>query len=578
MAIAENIPYYPSMPPATGDILRGESLRQRSYRLRNDNHRAFDVHSILAARGIFDPEVFLKPKIARDFPDVERLIDIDRAADRIAHAVMNQERVLIFGDYDVDGASSSAILGRWFRSMGLKVDIYIPDRFLDGYGPSEGALLKAGANAHDLTIFVDCGTASASLLNDLGCDAIVIDHHMQQGLLPTVVAVVNPHRHGDTSGLKMLCAAALCFLVVRAAQTALVAKKYFSREDAPSLMPLLELVALASVADVVPLTGPSRLFTAKGIDVMRRMPSKSIAALMKVSGVTDISASKIGFTIGPRINAGGRIGGGSNEEDGGLGVRLLMSEDPEEILDIAAKLDAMNANRQSIEKSCLEEAMERASLQAAMGVSVVMLVADDWHPGVVGIVAGRIKERFDLPAIVAARSGDLFKGSGRSIAGFDLGSIVLAAREKGLLQSGGGHAVACGISCLPERWEELCEFMQGRDRPIMAPIEIDALVDIADVSFDAIESMEALQPLGQGMPSVRIAVGGFQVDRARNFGNGHIRFECGGNIEAIAWRAADDGLFTTDLEGKCVTIIGSARINEWNDRRKVQIDIQDIVR
>lgn len=577
MAISENVPHYPSLPQATGKVLRGKSLRNRSYRLRNDEHRSFDVRSILAARGILDHEIFLNPNIKRDFPKVDMLIDISLAADRIAYAVMNKQRILVFGDYDVDGASSSAILGRWFRSVGIQADIYIPDRFLDGYGPSTGALAKSDAESYDLTIFVDCGTASAALLNDLACDVIVIDHHMQQGLLPAVVAVVNPHQHGDRSGLNMLCAAALCFLVACSSQRALVNKGHLTEKNAPKLRPLLELVALASVADVVPLIGPSRLFTAQGIDVIERSPSEPIAALMKAAGVTEISASKIGFGLGPRINAGGRIGGGSHEAEGGLGVRLLMSEDADEITEIAAKLDAMNGQRQSIEKSCLEEAMDGAELQVAMGMPIVMLVGDDWHPGVVGIVAGRIKERFDVPTIVAARSGDIYKGSGRSIPGFDLGSIVVEARQKGFIEGGGGHAVACGISCRPDRWEELCEFMQGRERPVMAPIEIDALVDVADVSFDAIESLEALQPLGQGMPSVRIAVDGFRVDRVRNFGKGHIRLESGSDVEAIAWRAADDGLITADLEGEHVTIIGSAKVNEWNGRRKIQIEIQDIV-
>lgn len=577
MAISEMIPSWPGLPDPSGPVLPNKSLRGRQYRLRSKDHTSFDLESILRARGIEERESFLRPNLRRDMPDPMSLANMDKASKRIAQAVTRQEKVLIFGDYDVDGACASAIFVRWFAGLGQQVDVYIPDRFADGYGPSVPALKKAKADTYDLVIFVDCGTAAREVIDAMQSDVVIVDHHLPQGVVPSVIALVNPHLQDDFSGLGMLCAGALCFMAVVATQAVLKDDGYFGEASPPNLKYLLELVALCSVADVVPLVGPGRLFTAKGLEVMRTSPSPAISALMRVASVEDISAGRIGFALGPRINAGGRVGGGSSEVDGALGVRLLTSTDEHEVNDIAERLNKMNAKRQAVEADCISEAMDAAEIQDAMGQPIIAVYGNDWHPGVVGIVAGRIKERFDKPTIVAAMVEGLLSGSGRSVPGFNLGDVIVEAKGKGLLVGGGGHAMACGLKCDPAKWNEFMAFLQDRETIELTPIEIDARATAASLGQYAIDDMELLQPLGQGMPNIRLAIEKFRITASRYFGKGHLRLECGPGLEAIIWNAEKDAYYEDRLDGAVVTLIGTPKMNHFRGVTKISIDVQDII-
>lgn len=581
MSIAELVPAWPTMPDPVGPRIDGASLRGRSYRLRSDSPKSLDCAGVLDARGIVDGrEAFLSPRLDRDMPDPLALIDMDKAASRMARAVLNREKVLVFGDYDVDGASSVAVIVRWMREFGLEPDTYVPDRITEGYGPTQAAFDRALTGDHDLVIFVDCGTASAGLIDAMVEDVIVIDHHKVQHDVPQVVALVNPHRPDDTSGLGMLCAAALSFMFVVASQRAIRERDPGAHE--PRLSDLLDIVALATVADVVPLIGPSRLFVAKGLEIMRKRPSTGIAALMLVAGVEEVSSTKIGFALGPRINAGGRVGVGTGQFEGALGLELLICRDGEKAAEIARRLDGMNRERQDVERKCLDEAMASAAVQAAEGHVVISVFGEGWHPGVVGIVAGRIKEKYDMPAIVGAFDGTDIKASGRSVPGFDLGAVIVEAAKRGILSRGGGHAMACGLSCKAENWAEFVKFLRKRTVWTSEAIVIDCRVAGHEIMADEIERLDTLQPLGQGMPAVRVVVEGLKVVGVRTIGNGHVKLDLGGGriqMEGIWWRARDDGFedILEGMKGATVTVIGCPKINEWKGRRSISFDLADII-
>lgn len=582
MSVAELVPRWPSLPDPEGDVLNGASLRGRLYRLRSRQDVSLEANEIIAARGFKDNhEVFLRPNLSRDMPSPQLLADMIPAAHRLARAVRKKEKVVVFGDYDVDGASSSALIAKWFKGLGVDASMYIPDRLTEGYGPSVKAVERALANGADLMICVDCGTASAEVLEDAQADVVVIDHHKQQGDLPQVVAVVNPHRNDCTSGLGMLCATALAFLVVTAATRKLYDDGDLP-ENAPPLRSLLDLVALATVADVVPLVGPSRLFVSKGLEVMAKSPSVGISALMSVSGVQEVSAGKIGFALGPRVNAGGRVGEGSLSEDGALGARLLATEDEIEAASLAARLDAMNKERQEVEKTCLEEAIAMGDEQAATGVSIITVFGKGWHPGVVGIVAGRLRERFDMPALVGALDGGVIKGSGRSIAGFDLGAVIVEAKKRGLLETGGGHAMACGFGCRADAWADFEKYARRRAEWKPEPLTIDCMVGADKVSMEGIESLNLLEPVGQGNPSVKAAISGMTVKSVQQLRGGHVKINLAhayGMIEGLWWRARDEGYEETllGMTGVSVIAVGAPKVDEWQGRRKISLELSDII-
>lgn len=582
MSIAELVPRWPGLPDPTGDVIQGKSLRGRSYRQRSAGKIDLVAAGIMAARGIEeDPEVFLAPRLNRDMPDPMLLKDMGVAAERIAAAVLRRERVMIFGDYDVDGASASAVMGRWFAGLGLDVGIYIPDRMTEGYGPTPKAVERAASGGIDLMICVDCGTAAVEVLESVDADVIVIDHHKQQGDLPRITAVVNPHRDDDTSGLGMLCATALCFMTVTAAQRVLRDADALP-ETAPKIIDLLDIVALATVADVVPLIGPSRLFVSRGLQVIAQRPSPGIAALMAVSGVADVTAGRIGFSLGPRVNAGGRVGAGSVSDQGALGVRLLMAQDPDEAGRIAAELDAMNKERQEIQKVCQDESAVVAEQQVEEGAPIISVFGAGWHAGIVGIVAGRLKERFDMPVLVGSLDKGMIKGSGRSVPGLDLGAIIVEAKKRGLLETGGGHAMACGFGCREDQWDAFQSFLRERSQWVAEPVTVDCVVEASEVSMEGIESLSMLEPLGQGNPSVKAMISGLRIGQIKQLKNGHLKINLthrNGTLEGLWWRARDEGFEDTLLamEGSMVSVVGSPKVDEWQGRRKISLEIADMI-
>lgn len=578
MALAELVPEWEGMPSPSGPEIPGFSMRGRNYRRRGD-HTELALASIAATRGISDVEGFLNPSLA-DLPDPYGLVDMNLAAFRLREAIRKDEKVLVFGDYDVDGASATSLLLRFARQIGRSFDHFIPDRMEHGYGPSEAAFEACSPSDYDLVIFVDCGTGSGDLLADLGCDVIVIDHHKVQGGHPEVVAFVNPHRADDDSGLGMLCAASLTFLVVVAVRRALRAVDWFKAGDEPDLRELLDVAALATICDVVPLVGTSRLIVHAGLQQMAKEPSPGVAALMKVAGVTEPTAGRIGFSLGPRINAAGRIGGGSTSPEGALGVRLLSASSPDEAVGIAEQLHELNAERQAVEKVALAEAINEAAEQVEAGRKVICLFSQEWHPGVVGIVAARVRERFDRPAIIGGSDGERIKASGRSVPGFDLGALVIEARSRGLLEAGGGHAVACGLTCAEDDWAAFLDFVEANAKWNGQPLVIDCLATARRIKLADVEDLDRLQPLGQGNPAPICLLDDVFVRDARPFGRGHVRLTTDRrDLEIVFWRAEEDGLADQllMLRAETIRVVGQAKINEWNGFRKISFEATDIL-
>ncbi|MEL0144869.1 MAG: single-stranded-DNA-specific exonuclease RecJ, partial [Alphaproteobacteria bacterium] len=421
------------------------------------------VGRVMAARGIGidEAEAFLNPTLRDALPDPAVLEDMTRAAERLAAAIRDGESIAVFGDYDVDGATSSALLARFLSALGVPARIYIPDRIAEGYGPTSPAMLRLNAEGADLVITVDCGTTAFAPLEaaaDAGVDVIVVDHHVAEPALPRAIAVVNPNRLDDRSGQGTLAAVGVTFLLTVATNRILRDIGWYesSGRKEPDLLGLLDLVALGTVCDVVPLTGLNRAFVSQGLKVMGKRRNPGLVALSDVARVeSKLTEYHAGFLLGPRVNAGGRVG------EAGLGARLLMTTDSGEALELAQKLDVWNAERREIEAHVLDEAIaqvEDADLSAAMLVAA----GEGWHPGVIGIVAGRLKERFNRPAFVIGFEGSEGKGSGRAVEGVDLGSAVIAARQAGLLINGGGHKMAAGLTVAREKLGALRDFLEER--------------------------------------------------------------------------------------------------------------------
>ena len=443
------------------------------------------VGRVLAGRGVGldQAESFLDPTLRRLLPDPSHLKDMDAAVKRLTRAITSGETVAVFGDYDVDGATSSALLKRFFASAGGKLVVYIPDRMKEGYGPNAPALLKLKKDGAAVAVTVDCGITAHEPLGaakEAGLDVVVVDHHVGEPALPPAVAVVNPNRLDETSPHRQLAAVGVAFLLVVALNRALRAAGWYGdKRPEPDLMQWLDLVALGTVADVVPLTGVNRALVRQGLAVAARRANIGMAALSDVAGLKQAPAAyHLGFLLGPRVNAGGRVG----EAD--LGTRLLSTEDADEARKIAAHLNDLNRERQEIERRVLEQAIEQVEKSGASG-AIVHVIAEGWHPGVIGIVASRLKDRYARPALVTAIGGDgIGKGSGRSVNGADLGSAVIAARQSGLLMNGGGHPMAAGWTVAKGGAEKFAAFVAerlgGKDgAPPQAVYEIDAALQPA---------------------------------------------------------------------------------------------------
>jgi len=545
---------------------------------------------IIACRGILldDVDNFLEPSIRRLMPDPSTLTDMDRAAARIASAVDGKEKVAILGDYDVDGATSTALIVRVLRAAGLDPIFYIPDRLFEGYGPNVEAVRKIAAHGAKLLITVDCGSTSFEALTEaakLGIDVIVIDHHQVSGDLPLAFAIVNPHRPDDISGLNQLCAAGLAFMTAAALNRELRRRGFWSASlPEPDLLSLLDLVALGTVADVVPLTGLNRAFVKKGLIALKNRESAGLRALMDVARLDGPPTPwHLGFLLGPRINAGGRVG------DATLGTRLLVTDDTAEAARIANELDLLNRERQSVEKMTLEVA--EAEALAAMGVeekgAVVIASGDGWHPGVVGLVAARLKERFGRPAFAIAMLGETGTGSARSIPGVDLGAAVRSALVEGLLVKGGGHAMAAGLTVARHQLGALRAYLERHlsDAVIAAraadSLTVDAAVTARAATPELCETIERAGPFGSGNPEPVFAFPAHGIAYADPVGNAHLRVRLrsgdGGALNAIAFRALGRPLGDALLaaRGQTMHIAGCLSIDRWQGQERVQLRILD---
>ncbi len=542
---------------------------------------------VLAGRGI-GPETseeYLDPSLRRLLPDPHSLKDMEAAASRIADSIERADRIAIFGDYDVDGAASSALLADYFAACGATPDIYIPDRIFEGYGPNVAAIRSLAAAGAKLLITVDCGATSHEPLAEarrLGLDPIVIDHHQAPEILPEAL-VVNPNRQDDLSGLGQLCAAGVAFMALIAVNRVLRKRGFFATRPEPDLLAGLDLVSLATVADVAPLFGLNRAFVAKGLSVMRRRARPGLAALFDVARVNGPpSPYHLGFLVGPRINAGGRIG------DAALGARLLGVAEAVEARRIAEELDRLNRERQALESGTLDEA---EALAAPFDASAAVVVASDgWHPGVVGLVASRLKDRFRRPAfaIAFAEGSGSGVGSGRSIPGVDLGRIVRAAVDARLLVKGGGHAMAAGVTIARQQIDAFRSFLEdalaGRIAEIRAvpPLLIDAAVTAHGATPALIEALERAGPYGAGNAEPVFALPAHRLLDVSEVGNGHIRLRAragdGARVAGIAFRAVGQPLEKAlrAAVGAPVHLAGTLALDRWGGSERVELRLLDL--
>jgi single-stranded-DNA-specific exonuclease len=546
---------------------------------------------VLASRGvgIDDVAVALDPTIKALMPDPSVLRDMDLAAKRIADAVQKRERISVFGDYDVDGACSSALMRLFFAHHGIDARIYIPDRLLEGYGPNPQAIDML-ARESDLIVTVDCGTTSFETLDAAkphGTEVIVVDHHQADERLPAVAAVVNPNRQDDLSGLGHLCAAGVVFMLLVATARELRARDAYAGEiKPPNLLQWLDLVALATVCDVVPLKGLNRAYVTKGLQVMRGRANTGLKALADASGLAVApTAYHLGFVLGPRINAGGRIG------DAALGARLLSGHDELEAARIAVLLDKLNRERKAIETATLEEANATADRMVDENPDCAVLIVggDAWHKGVVGLVASRLTERFRRPScVIAWDEAGRGTASLRSIDGVDIGEAVRAAVAEGILEKGGGHAMAAGLTVMRDRLADLTAFLQARlvartdAARTAAAFDLDGALTPLSVNDDLLSLIERAGPYGQGNPQPRFAFPAHRVRFAKVVGEAHVRCTIeagdGSKLDAVAFRAAGQPVGDAILAsaGLPLHVAGHLRRDTWNGRNKLELVIEDV--
>lgn len=547
------------------------------------------VARVLAGRGVGVDEApgFLDPTLRSLMPDPSKLTDCEAAAERLAEAVIKGEKVAIFGDYDVDGAASSALMFRFLRHFGVTAEIYIPDRIFEGYGPNPAAIGQLIERGAQLIVTVDCGSTSHESLAvaaERGVPVLVIDHHQVGHELPACLALVNPNREDDLSGQGHLCAAGVVYLVLVATLRRL---RQHAHQMAASmdLLSLLDLVALATVCDVVPLKGLNRAYVVKGLIAARHQQNAGLAALLKVAGIGGpVTPYHFGFLVGPRINAGGRIG------DAALGSRLLTVDDAAAADEIAQHLDELNRERQAMETVMLAEAEAEALAEYgnADGAGVIVTARENWHPGIVGLLAARLKERFQRPAFaIAFDPSGKGTGSGRSINGFDLGRMVRAAVDEGLLVKGGGHAMAAGLTVERSKLGALRAFFeeaavrQVSELVAGQTLKIDGALGASGATIELVERLETAGPYGSGHPQPVFALPAHRVRDARPVGTTHVKVvlegQDGSRLDCIAFRVADTDLGSLLLasRGNLLHVAGSLSADQWQGSKRVQLRITD---
>lgn len=534
---------------------------------------------VLARRGVAseDAPMFLSPQLRDLLPDPRTLKDMQTAAARFLQAVHARQRIAVFADYDVDGGSSAALLIDWLRQMGLTATLYVPDRIDEGYGPNDEAMAEL-ATAHDLIICVDCGTLShGPIAAAKGADVIVLDHHLGGETLPPALAVVNPNRQDETGDLGYLCAAGVVFLMLVEAGRQL----RDAGQKGPDLMGMLDLVALATVADVAPLIEANRAFVVQGLKVMARRERPGLVALSDVARLDAAPATyHLGFLLGPRVNAGGRIG------QADLGARLLGTADPHEAAAIAERLDALNTERRDIEAAVRAAAMAQAE-ERGLDAPLVWAAGEGWHPGVVGIVAARLKEASNRPAIVIGLENGIGKGSGRSVSGVDLGAAIQRLAAEGLLIKGGGHKMAAGLTVAQDQlepaMERLAQLMQkqGADRLGPADLRVDGVLMPGAATVELIEQIERAGPYGAGAPGPRFVFPDMQIKFTKRVGESHLKLTfgdgLGATLDAISFGAYDTALGAAlDAHGGArFHLAGRLEINTWRGRQTVQLRLED---
>jgi len=567
--------------PADADVVRRHQL---------DLGLSEPLARALASRGVGagEGEIFLNPTLKAQFPDPSSFVDMDRAAAALLDALEGDRSTVVFADYDVDGASSAALLVRWFRAMGKDLPIYVPDRVAEGYGPSPAVFRRLREQGAELVVTVDCGAAACDAIAcaaEIGLDVVVIDHHLMRDEVPLCAALVNPNRADCGSGQGVLAAAGVTFVLLAALNREARRRGLFEGRSEPDLFRWLDLAALGAVCDVTRLSGFNRALTAQGLRIMSGWANPGLKALMEVAKSTGpASVFHAGFVLGPRINAGGRIGRSD------LGARLLSTDDPQEAHSLAHELDALNVSRKEVEREVQEAAVALIERQSNLADAPMLLVAEDgWHPGVIGIVAGRLRERYRKPVIVVGvdRAANVGKGSGRSQPGVNLGRAVQGAYDAGLLLAGGGHAMAAGLSVrpdtIPELREFLCEQLAAEQAVAMADdaLEIDALIAVAGADRAMLTDFQRLAPFGPGNPEPVFALSDVRVERPMALRGGHVRVtltdRSGGKLKAVAWRCEDSELGRRLLtEGGGLHVAGRLKPDDWQGRAGVELEIDDV--
>ena len=519
-----------------------------------------------------DAAAYLAPALRDLMPDPQHLRDMTRAATRLIHAIATRQRIAIFADYDVDGGASAALLIIWTRHFGVTPTLYIPDRIDEGYGPNVPAMRDLGAR-HDLILCVDCGTLSHDPIAAAACDVVVLDHHLGGETLPPAYAVVNPNRQDEDGNLGHLCAAAVVFLALVEANRLL----RLQGQTGPDLMALLDLVALATVADVAPLIGVNRAFVRQGLKVMARRDRPGLRALADVAKLDQApNAYALGFVLGPRINAGGRIG------QADLGARLLATDNPLEAAKLAERLNLLNTDRRAIEAAVRAEALAQVEARGEIG-ALAWAAGDGWHPGVVGIVAARVKEATGRPAVVIGFDGTVGKGSARSVEGVDLGSCVHQLAAEGLIEKGGGHRMAAGLSLSRAQLEPAMARLaallarQGEVAPV-SDLRLDGVLMPSAITPQLVELLETAGPFGAAASAPRFAIADQQIT-TRRMGDHHLRLHFGeaAKLEAVLFNAFDTPLGVALEQGghRRFHLVGRLEINGWGGRSKVQLRLED---
>jgi single-stranded-DNA-specific exonuclease len=545
------------------------------------------VGRLLAARGVDaeQAERFLTPRLRDFLPDPSHLRDMDKAVARLAKAITDGELVAIFGDYDVDGATSAGLLQRFFAAVEGRTRVYIPDRQREGYGPNAPALLRLQQEGAGVVITVDCGTTAHAPLAaaaEAGLDVIVVDHHLAEPAMPPAFAIINPNRLDETSPHGVLAAVGVAFLLVVGVNRALRQAGWYAERPAPDLVQWLDLVALGTICDVVPLTGINRALVAQGLKLLQRRGNVGLAALADAAGIGErLDAYHAGFILGPRVNAGGRVG------QADLGARLLASDDPIETRAIAQQLDALNGERRDIEARVLAQAIDQVE-SGDRHAPLVFVAGEGWHPGVIGIVASRLKERYNRPACVVAVADGIGKGSGRSVPGLALGGAIIAARQANLLVNGGGHAMAAGFTVDAARLGALRDFLAARALAALGTGElapqlgIDGVLALGAATPALVSLVERLGPFGAGNAEPRFALPNLRIVKADVVGTQHVRCilaDGAGNarLKAIAFRCLEGELGPALLhgQGRGFHVAGHLRADNWQGREDVQLVLDD---